>query len=178
MNPEEVACFREARSWQFIIKRKKLSTVWAKQNTNMGQVQRPIFHWQRPDCSLTHWDEPHWGRILVCLICTVSQAQCLGQNKPSINDLKPGTADRNFSTLCILPPRFPLWFYVPNNRLLIDNAMHMGPSEYLLSDCQNESLCRSAWLWPYSHCTSRRGKWPCRMLNYQRQESLVLASAR
>lgn len=48
--------------------------------------------------------ELHKGRIFVDLICSVSQAQYLGQNEPSINELRPGAVDRNFSTLCVYPP--------------------------------------------------------------------------
>lgn len=48
--------------------------------------------------------ELHKDRIFVDLICSVSQAQYLGQNKPSINELRPGAVDRNFSTLCVYSP--------------------------------------------------------------------------
>lgn len=80
--------------------------------------------------------------------------------------------DRNFSTVCVL------WFYVPKNRLLIDNTMHLGPGEYLLSDClknETKTLCISAWLWLYSRI-SRRGS-DHRMLSYGSQKSSVPISA-
>lgn len=82
--------------------------------------------------------ELHKNRMLVCLTCSVSQAQYLGQSKHSVSvELKPGAADRRFSALCVSShSRFALWFYVPGKRLLIGNAMCMAPGEYLLSGCR------------------------------------------
>lgn len=101
------------------------------QPTNLSMVASGLFV-KLQKCEL------HKGRIFVCLIWSVSQAQYQGQSKHSINiEVKSGAVRRHFNTLCVrCPTQFPLWFYAPDNRLLVNNTMHMGPGEYLLSGCQ------------------------------------------
>ena len=71
-NPVEVAHFREARSWQFIIKRKMLSIVGTKQNAN-GRMQPSSL-------SLAAFGlliKPLECDRNPCQICSVSHTQCL-----------------------------------------------------------------------------------------------------
>lgn len=131
-NPADVASFREAGSWQFVIRRKKLSIVWTKQNTSVGQMQpTSSLNWPLLDCSLTHWNVSSTKAESLSFWFALSQAQYLGQKKPSINELKPvNLTGSSVPSVNSSHSHFPLWFYVPNNRFLIGNAMHMGPGEY------------------------------------------------
>lgn len=79
----------------------------------------------------------------------------------------------------VLCSQLALWFDVPENRLRTGNAVHLGPGDTVLSDCQKnetKTLRTSAWLWLYSHHLSRRGS-DHRMLSYWSQKSLVPVSA-
>lgn len=125
------------------------------QPTNLSLAASGLFISPR-ECEL------HEGRIFVYLVCSVSQAQYREQSKRSVNiEVELGAVNRYFYTLCVHPSALNFHCsFMLLIRLLIDNAVHMGPGEYLLSDGQkNEAktlLCISVWLRLYSHCISRR----------------------
>lgn len=98
----------------------------------------PISQWQLLGCSSSYrnvsFTRAESLSYLVCFPSAIPGAQ----SKHSINiEVKSGAVRRHFNTLCALcRTQFPLWFYAPDNRLLVNNTMHMGPGEYLLSGCQ------------------------------------------
>lgn len=55
-NPAEVAYSREARSWQFIIKRKNKALYMPNKTLIWAACSAPVFYWQFLDCSLAHWN--------------------------------------------------------------------------------------------------------------------------